>query len=90
MNLNNEFEVGLGELCPGDRAQVIQILSSDDPEVERYLLRLREMGFSIDVVLEIVGEAPISKDPISIRIRDGVYALRRSEANLIRVAPIPQ
>ena len=89
MALNNEAdEMGLGDLVPGDRARVLRISSSDNLEVERYLLRLREMGFSIDVDLEMLGEAPISKDPIRIRIRDGVYALRRSEANFVRVTKI--
>jgi len=83
MILNNEIEVKLGELRPGERAEIIGFCIED--EMQDYLLRLFEVGFILGETIEVIQEAPLSHDPISIRVKDAVYALRRDDANLIRV-----
>jgi Fe2+ transport system protein FeoA len=35
--------------------------------------------------VEVLGRAPLGQDPISIRVKDAVYALRRDDANLVLV-----
>jgi len=74
----------LGELKPGERAEIIGF-SQPDPENEGFMHRLFEVGFLIGTSLEVLHEAPYSRDPISIRIKEATYALRRAEANLIQV-----
>ena len=75
---------GLGELNPGERAEITGF-EIPTPENESFLHRLYEVGFLIGSELEILQESPFSRDPISIRIKEATYALRRSEANLIQV-----
>lgn len=74
----------LGELKPGDRAEIIGF-STPSAENAGFMHRLSEVGFLVGATLEVLHEAPYSRDPISIRIKEATYALRRAEANLIQV-----
>ena len=85
MILNNEPQ-NLGMLVPGDAAEIIGF--EESKELESFLYRLYEVGFLIGEKLEVLNHAPISKCPISIKIKDATYALRREDANLIRVRKI--
>lgn len=76
----------LSELKPGKRAEVIGFESIPD-DLVAFMHRLREIGFNEGTMLEVLREAPVSKDPISVRIKEATYALRKSEAALIRVRP---
>ena len=83
MILNNEIPARLGELFPGDRAEIIGFCIEDD--LQDFLHRLFEIGFLVGEHLEILQEAPLSRDPMSIRVKDAIYAMRREDANLIQV-----
>ena len=73
----------LGQLQPGDRAEIVAF---NFIEVhEDYFRRLLEIGFLVGARIELLNEAPYSRDPISIKIKDATYALRREEANCIQV-----
>ncbi len=74
----------LGDLKPGDRAEIIGFEKAP-VDFENFLHRLYEVGFLQGSILEVLQEAPYSRDPISIRIKEATYALRRAEANLIQV-----
>ena len=74
----------LGRLQPGQRAEIIGF-NTPSAENESFMRRLFEVGFLEGSLLEVLQEAPYSHDPISIRIMEGTYALRRAEANLIQV-----
>lgn len=74
----------LGELRPGMRAEIVGF-NLATAEQEAFLHRLFEVGFLVGSQLEVLGEAPYAHDPISIRIKEATYALRRAEANLIKV-----
>lgn len=84
--INNRAESPklLGEIQPGVRAEIVGFEPASI-EHEAFLHRLFEVGFLVGSQLEVLGEAPFSRDPISIRIKEATYALRRAEANLIRV-----
>lgn len=73
----------MGELSAGAVARILSVGSSEDNA--GLMSRLLEMGFLEGARVEILHEAPFSKDPIAIRVRGGVIALRRNEANLIEV-----
>ena len=85
MILNKENPEKLGSLCPGTRAEIVGFCASED--LQDFLHRLYEIGFLVGEEVEVLQDAPVSKDPISIRIKDAVYAMRREDANLILVNP---
>jgi ferrous iron transport protein A len=84
--LNNDaFEISsLGHLQPGEKGKIVGFETPDSDSAD-FLRRLFEVGFIEGAQLEVLHEAPYSKDPISIRIKDATYALRRLEASLIKV-----
>lgn len=47
--------------------------------------RLMHMGLLEGAHVEIMHEAPFSKDPIAVKVRGSLIALRRSEANAVEV-----
>ncbi len=83
MILNKEIPEKLGELEPGCRAEIVGFAPADG--LKDFLYRLHEVGFLIGESIEILQDAPLGGDPISIRVKDAVYAIRREDANLILV-----
>lgn len=71
----------LGELKKGMRGLIKRI---DDSSSE-FSRRLLEMGLLEGSTVEIVHEAPFGGDPIALRVRGSLVALRRAEANRIEV-----
>jgi len=84
INKQKTDSVSLGQLVPGDKATIVGF---DVPvaESEQFLRRLFEVGFIEGTTVEVLHEAPFSRDPISIRIKEATYALRRAEVQLIQV-----
>ncbi len=84
--INNEDQhwSSLGHLNPGEKAEIVGF-QQPDAESAAFLHRLFEVGFLEGSHVEVLQEAPFSKDPISVRIKDATYALRRAEASLIQV-----
>jgi ferrous iron transport protein A len=72
----------LGELQRGMSAVITRVGSQNEKELSA---RLLEMGLLEGASVEVVHEAPFGKDPIAVRIRGAVIALRRAEANWIEV-----
>lgn len=86
MILNNEEQLKLGELLPGDRVEIVGFCIDDD--LQNFLHRLFEVGFLVGEKLQVMSDAPVSHDPMSIKVKDAVYAMRRQDANLIRVRKV--
>jgi ferrous iron transport protein A len=78
--------VRLGELQKGQKGRVRSI----DPAAGELGRRLLEMGVLEGGLVEVVHEAPLSRDPIAIRARGTLIGLRRREANWIEVEPLPE
>lgn len=74
----------LGELKTGARARIISVGAQGSCSVD-LALRLLEMGLLEGAEVEILHEAPFGGDPIAVRVRGSVVALRRGEANAIEV-----
>ncbi len=72
---------GLGELQRGERGRIVAIRGED--ETTR---RLLEMGLLEGALVEVVHEAPFGGDPIAVRVRGALIALRRNEANHVEVS----
>jgi Fe2+ transport system protein FeoA len=85
MILNNDTAETclLGQLQPGDCAEIVSF--DFDGVHEDYFRRLLEIGFLVGARLELLNEAPVSRNPVSIKVKDATYALRREEANCISV-----
>ena len=77
--------IPLGKLDRGIKAVIKHIEETGNGTT----LRLLEMGFIEGSSVCIAHEAPFSKDPIIVEVRGALIALRRSEANLIRVQVLP-
>lgn len=75
--------VRLGELRPGDRARIVAIES--EGIAAELAARLMEMGLLEGSAIELVHEAPFGGDPIAVRVRGALIALRRGEANQVWV-----
>lgn len=73
----------LGELKPGDQARIVAIDSEGN--AAELAARLMEMGLLEGSQVALVHEAPFGGDPIAVRVRGALIALRRGEANQIWV-----
>lgn len=78
--------IALGHLKPGDHGiiEAVGKMATDPGSVEM-VHRLLEMGFLEGSPLEVVHQAPLSHDPLVVRVRGALIALRRSEANWVEV-----
>ena len=72
----------LGELKTGASGRIISVGRSGDEEISR---RLMEMGLLEGAWVEVLHEAPFGRDPLAVRVRGALLALRRNEANLVEV-----
>ena len=86
MILNSGNPQKLGSFGPGSRLRIVGFSAED--HLQDFLIRLFEIGFLVGEEVEILHDAPMGRDPISVRIKGGVYALRREVANLVWVSPL--
>jgi ferrous iron transport protein A len=75
--------VRLGELKPGEKARIVTIESQGD--AVDFAARLMEMGMLEGSLVELMHEAPFGGDPVAVRVRGALIALRRGEANQVWV-----
>lgn len=73
----------LGELRKGMTAIISK--TGGPLEIRR---RLLEMGLLEGSAVELVHEAPFGGDPIAVRVRGSLLAMRRNEANFIEVQDV--
>ena len=71
----------LGDLKKNQSGHIISV-AKDHTEMAR---RLLQMGFLEGSMVGMIHEAPFGGDPIAVRIRGALVALRRAEANLVEV-----
>lgn len=71
----------LGEMKTGESGVIT--LTSGPIEIRS---RLLEMGLLEGSLVTVAHEAPFGKDPIAVRVRGALLALRRTEANYIQVS----
>lgn len=75
----------LEELPRNKKARVVDVASG-----HAISMRLMELGFMAGEWVEVVHEAPLSRDPIVVECAGTRIALRRSEASLILVDDLPE
>lgn len=81
--MKGERKTRLGSLKKGDQALITQVGNAES-SIE-LVERLLEIGILEGSRVEVVHEAPFGKDPIAVRVRGSLVALRRHEANAIEV-----
>ena len=82
----NETLVVLGAMKPGMFGHVVALDASGIPDVTPDITdRLREMGFAEDLEVEVLHQSLFGRDPIAVRIGRMTVALRRREANIVKV-----
>lgn len=74
----------LGELSPGAVAKIVSVGKTGECEVA-LARRLLEMGLLEGADVEVLHQAPFGGDPLAVRVRGSIVALRRNEANIIEV-----
>lgn len=72
--------IRLGELSKGTLARITAV-----DETAEISARLMEMGLLEGSPVEVVHVAPFGGDPIAVKVRGALVALRRGEANHIWV-----
>lgn len=72
--------IPLGQLQKGQSGQIVRIVGE-----AAMVRRLMEMGLIEGAMVEVMHEAPLGGDPLAVRVRGSLLALRRDEASLIQV-----
>lgn len=73
----------LNELHPGDRVRVLRVASPASGSGP--VTRLMELGLIPGASVEVLHEAPFGGDPMAVRVRGTLIALRRAEAQWVEV-----
>ena len=76
--MNNQCS--LAQLRKGQGGHICRL---EGPEAT--VRRLLEMGMVEEAYVEIVHEAPFGGDPVAVRVRGALLALRRQEAGCVTV-----
>lgn len=78
----------LSDLAKGQSARVISVVASD-PDVPADLTRrLADLGFLPGEHVYVLARGPLGGEPVAVRVGTSTFALRRLEADCIRIAPL--
>jgi len=76
----------LSELSKGEKGKIKSVgREAEGSYLDSLSKRLLEMGMCVGSEVEVVLEAPFGRDPIAVRVRGAVIALRREEASLVEL-----
>jgi len=86
MNAVSDIQIPLDHMIKGSSGKIARLTGeNDDSETQDRINRLREIGFAEGLTIELLHQSPFGKDPIAVRVGAMTIALRRSEANLVKV-----
>lgn len=91
MSINPPFSVAtvsLLELARHQSARVVQV--EDRSSGDRVSRRLRELGFVPGETVSLVATGPVGADPVLIQVGYTRFALRRQEADRVKVMLLAQ
>jgi ferrous iron transport protein A len=63
---------------------VIKYVGDDNPDIDSHSLRLLELGFTPGQEVTLIAHSPF-KDPLAVSIRGTIIALRKIEAECIKI-----
>jgi len=79
--------IGLPELPRQTEAVVVDVGAVAQPQDTELVLRLIEIGFLPGERVRVIAQGHPGNDPLAVRIGQSTFALRRHEAQLVRVRP---
>ncbi len=77
--------VSLNELPPGTDATVAEVVPAPGAHDSELVLRLIEIGFLPGERIRVIARGQPGNEPLAVRIGHTTFALRRFEAEFIRV-----
>ncbi|HKU14696.1 MAG TPA: FeoA family protein [Steroidobacteraceae bacterium] len=78
----------LSDLGKGQAARVVGVVPSG-PDVPADLTRrLADLGFLPGECVQVLARGPLGGEPVAVRVGTATFALRRLEADCIRIAPL--
>ena len=83
--LNQTIVTSLESLRPGEGGWIAELKGP-----EKLTRRLMEMGMVEEAFVEVVHEAPFGRDPVAIKVRGSLLALRRQEAKHVSIRRVPK
>ena len=84
MTDNSQKVLTLSDLKIGDSA-IITSVGDDCLDIHCHCLRLMELGFTPGQEVSVIAKSPF-KDPLAVSVRGTVIALRRGEAECIKIS----
>jgi ferrous iron transport protein A len=81
-------ETGLGDLPLNTPAVIVRIVAPETPEAQQFALRLIEIGFLPGETVRVVAYGHPGREPIAVRLGHTTFALRRHEAEFVRVEAV--
>ncbi len=82
-------EMALADLPPGVLARVVGVCAGSRALIE-VAQRLAELGFLPGETVRVVARGFLAREPIAVRVGTGTFALRRFEADCVRVVREPE
>jgi len=79
------LELSLSDLPRNTSAVISRILTPEDPDQQHLVLRLIEIGFLPGEQVRVIAHGHPGHEPIAARLGHTTFALRRFEADFIRV-----
>lgn len=80
----------IDQMPRGQRRRVLDLLVNTEFGAMDALVtrRLKELGFLPGAWVEVIGHGLFGGDPVSVRLGDSKFALRRAEARKVRVEAV--
>ena len=80
--------LNMSDLAKGQSARVVGVVASA-PDVPADLTRrLADLGFLPGERVHVLARGPLGGEPVAVRVGTATFALRRLEADCIRIAPL--
>ena len=78
----------LSDLAKGQSARVVGVVPSGADVPPDLTRRLADLGFLPGERVRVLARGPLGGDPVAVRVGTATFALRRLEADCIRIAPL--
>lgn len=72
----------LGKLRSGQSGRVVGLVGNTPPAIQR---KLMEAGFMEGMSVEVLHEGPVGSDPLAVRVRGALVAIRLADAQFVEV-----
>ena len=78
----------LSDLAKGQSARVVGVVPSAADVPPDLTRRLADLGFLPGERVHVLARGPLGGEPVAVRVGTATFALRRLEADCIRIAPL--